>query len=158
MKNFIFVIILIQFYECIALEHCTRDICIPSYYDKLVPPILNDTNVINVWFNDIKILKIDDYDCAITLKIELGLYWIEPRLKAPSSVPYMIPLDQSFLNLLWIPDIYIDDVKKITKHHLNSDYEAIGEILYHFCPQKSKLFKSNCFDQLHKCFIKTPKI
>ena len=34
-------------------------------------------------------------------------------------------MHQPFLKLLWIPDIFIDDVKKIKKYRLNNDYEGI---------------------------------
>ena len=39
--------------------------------------------------------------------------------------PNITHLHQSFLKLLWIPDIFIDDVKKIKKYRLNNDYEGI---------------------------------
>ena len=84
MKPFIQVILLLLhylvFYFTYATKQCTGDVCIPSDYDKLLPPLLNETNEIHVSFNRIRILNVDDYECTITLKFELFLSWLEPRL------------------------------------------------------------------------------
>ena len=73
---------LFQLQMCIGalIENCIDDICIPSNYNRHVRPILNETNDIQVDLTNIKILKVDDKDCTVTISIWLYLKWIDPRL------------------------------------------------------------------------------
>ena len=73
---------LFQLQLCIGalIENCIDDICIPSNYNRHVRPILNETNDIQVDLTNIKILKVDDKDCTVTISIWLYLKWIDPRL------------------------------------------------------------------------------
>ena len=60
--------------NCSAFKICTAEgnLCIPSGYNKLIRPHLNQTTEIGIDINDLKILKINDYDCTITLSLTLG--------------------------------------------------------------------------------------
>ena len=68
MKNLTISIIILQNYIFIcnsfnqshAWLKCIEDICIPSDYNHLVRPLLNQTNNIQVDLRDIKILKVND--------------------------------------------------------------------------------------------------
>ena len=115
--------------NCIqALKYCSGEVCIPSNYNRLQMPLTNDTNNVTVAFNGLQILKVDDYDCQIHLTFELALKWMEPRIIGPFRVPNHILLDESYLKQLWLPDLYIHNVKNIKKHSLLSDFENLSYI------------------------------
>ena len=87
-------------------------------------------------FNLLKILKVNDYDCTITLNFEYGMKWAEPRLKISSNVTAdkSIPLPQSLVKLLWQPDSIIEGLQNLKIHeHNNYDtmYLVNNTILYY---------------------------
>ena len=45
----------------------------------------------------------------------LQVIWKEPRLIAPDEISQSGAMDQKFLNLLWIPDIQIYNLKDFNK-------------------------------------------
>ena len=71
-------------------------------------------------FNSLKILKVNDNDCTITLNFEFGMKWTEPRLKISSSdteLPKRIPFPQSFVEKLWQPKTVIVGLQNIKKYY-----------------------------------------
>ena len=65
MKNLTIIVIYFlhkcnSFNQSHAWLKCIEDICIPSDYNHLVRPLLNQTNNIQVDLRDIKILKVND--------------------------------------------------------------------------------------------------
>ena len=97
------VIILLSIYKiCLAYENgseynCFRKICIPSDYDSLLTPITEEPTPINVNFFYLQLLKIDDYDCTITVKFLLELRWVEPRLKLMRNAINYVTLPREFI-------------------------------------------------------------
>ena len=71
-------------------------------------------------FNSLKILKVNDNECTITLNFEFGMKWTEPRLKISSSddeMPKRIPFPQSFVEKLWQPKTVIVGLQNIKKYY-----------------------------------------
>ena len=112
----------------VALKHCVGEVCIPSSYNRQLRPLQNMTNNILVGFNKLQILKVDDYNCQIHLTFELSLKWVEPRLIGPYNVPDYLPLDESYMKILWLPDLYIDNIKSIEKHSLLNEFESLSYV------------------------------
>ena len=68
------------------------------------------------------------------MSFKYGLIWIEPRLlitttyelsNNPDQLSEIIPLQKSFINLLWIPDTYFHNLKNIKRHSVIQDSEAL---------------------------------
>ena len=68
------------------------------------------------------------------MSFKYGLIWIEPRLlitttyelsNIPDQLSEVIPLQKSFINLLWIPDTYFHNLKNIKKHSVIQESEAL---------------------------------
>ena len=69
------------------------------------------------------------------MSFKYGLIWIEPRLlitvsydlstNKPDQLSETIPLQKSFINLLWIPDTYFHNLKNIKRHSVIQDSEAL---------------------------------
>ena len=122
MNNFLlFAIILIpNYFQCalsISNQTCVEEICIPADYDGLTRPLLNTTNNILVDISKLQILKVNDYDCTITLWLWFYLTWDEPRLIIPQRVPPYVTLDKPFFDELWKPDVYFFNMKETNMKH-----------------------------------------
>ena len=85
-------------------------------------------------FNSLKILKVNDDECTITLNFEFGMKWTEPRLKISSSdtddMPKRIPFPQSFVEKLWQPKPVIVGLQNIKIHNHDTVYLVNKTILY----------------------------
>ena len=109
-------------------QQCSGHICISPEYMKAAPPFLNETNWMNVFFDGIRIQKVDDIDRTISLSLEIYVHWKDPNLEVQNATwnkNDFFSLEKSFLDLLWIPDIYIYDAKKVLKNHVSSDFESL---------------------------------
>ena len=110
-----------------TLERCSGKICIHSDYDRLILPLRNLTNNVEIGIYDLKILKIDDNKGIIKTSFWFIIRWNEPRLIAPSNISEeFIKLEKSFYELLWLPDIMILDLQNMNfRHFLNKDMEVL---------------------------------
>ena len=104
--------------KCHAM--CSGNICIPENYNHLVlPPTNESTNevlYVRIDFDIIDFLKIDDKDFSVTFSTYLGVYWEDPRLTNHSGGNKddgFLTLDTSILSCMWVPDIYMYNLKSI---------------------------------------------
>ena len=144
-----FILIYFNYVKLANSENCFKSICIPSGYDKTVKPEntikyeqdywLNFTNEILVDFENILILGINEKESTISLKLRLSLWWEEPRITLLANATKEdidilkepgIYLPKKFTDDLWLPDAYIENVHKINKFNLISDYQTFYYGLY----------------------------
>ena len=103
-----------------ADSKCIGPVCTPDSYDKTILPFQNKTNHIDVGFQYIKILKVDDEESTITLSLQLFFIWMDPRLKVeiPSEdISFTnftsTTLNSGIMDIIWIPSPDILDLKSI---------------------------------------------
>ena len=106
-------------------QYCVEGVCIPANYSRLTRPMIDSTNQIQVDFANMKILKVDDQECTITVSLWIYLTWVEPRLIIPNEVPTYVSLDESFFSQLWKPDVYFYHLKDIKQHSFFHDFEGL---------------------------------
>ena len=118
MRSLPLVVTLLSIYKiCIAYENnseylsCFRKICIPSDYDSLLTPITVEPTPIRVDFFYLQLLKVDDYDCTITVKFLLQLYWREPRLRLLRNAINYVTLPREFIG----PNHVLESVLRTVK-------------------------------------------
>ena len=98
---------------------CFKDIfCIPTDYDKHNRPI-EGTVVIGLDIDIIEVLAINDQEFSTTIMMYIGANWEEPRLM--SSKDTKAPVDLSLIDDLWIPDLYIYNMKKFKTERIWTD-------------------------------------
>ena len=101
-------------------------------------------------FNFLKILKVNDNECTITLNFEFGMKWTEPRLKISSSdteMPKRIPFPQSFVEKLWQPKTVIVGLQNIKKYHETVYLVVNNTILYYVSEMEVTVY---CKMNFHK--------
>ena len=94
---------------------------------------MNYTNEILVLFEDIMIPRINEKESTITLKLSLSLSWVETRLtilpnatnETKEELVNGIYLPKKFIDILWLPDAYIENVHHIEKFNFIRDYQTI---------------------------------
>ena len=90
-------------------EKCFKDIfCIPANYDKLSRPI-EDLVEIKMEIHITEVISINDQDFTATMMLILEANWQEPRIK--SNTTMKIPLELSIKDDIWVPDLYIPNMK-----------------------------------------------
>ena len=127
MKMYFSVFLTCQFFQFVLSneEYCVEGVCIPANYSRLTRPYTDSTNQIQVDFANMKILKVDDHECTITVSLWIYLTWVEPRLIVPNEVPTYVSLDESFFSQLWKPDVYFYHLKDIKQHSFFHDFEGL---------------------------------
>ena len=96
-----------------------KAVCIPNNYSKYDLPNEGATTV-SLGVKIIDIPKIDDNDFIVTLDVYFSILWTEPRLVINEEkfqkilgARYKIPVEKSFLNELWLPDVEILNLKNL---------------------------------------------
>ena len=108
---------------CSANSSALYPFCLPKDYKKDIRPDTAD-NPLDIFLHlDIKdIIRVNDYDTTITLKLTLSIGWKENRLKVlPQSQDWIVEEDEydwtklnpNWLQCLWIPDVEIVNMKEL---------------------------------------------
>ena len=73
--------------------------------------------IIKLEFNDLEVLQVNDKDFTITIKTYLGVHWNEPRIiSLGPQKDVETPLDLSFMDHVWLPDLEILHLKEIKEY------------------------------------------
>ena len=91
-----------------SFTSCAGKVCVPNDYDKFEMP-KNHVQV-GVDIEIIEILEINDRDFTVSFYMYFSVAWNDPRLMNNAS-DRTVSIETIFLNQLWVPDIYIYNVK-----------------------------------------------
>ena len=113
---------------------CSGNFCIPKNYNRFALPNSESTqDVLNIRidFDITDILEVDDKDFSVTFKAYLGVYWEDPRLTDTlEENDGFISVDHSMLSKIWVPDIYIYNLKSIEVLSILRRFEGKLESFY----------------------------
>ena len=120
----------IQFVCSLAVQQevkCSGYICIPPNYENFNPPFSHKIINVSTNFKAPWIQKVDDIEETISLFLDIVITWEEPRLEVNATLQEnkLYSLDISFLKLLWMPDIFIYDAKKLAINGIDGDLENL---------------------------------
>ena len=90
---------------------CSSSVCIPSTYNKMDTPNANSMSPIKVGVSLLllDIYNIDYHDFTMDLNLYMSFSWIDDRV----SINNTDSVDVNFSHNLWVPDIYIHDLKTL---------------------------------------------
>ena len=114
---------------------CAEEICFPADYSKQVAPINENGNMeVLISFEIWHILDFDDVRFTISVLMYLGVTWNEPRIIAttPHDPDMLKPIDIGFVDSMWLPDIYIYDMKEIITPKFNIPFAGELNLFVYF--------------------------
>lgn len=105
-------------------------ICLPDNYDKLQRPVQDKPVDVKVDLDVTQFLDINDLEFTLTFSMYFGVRWEEPRLESDPNEEkdLYLPVDLSFFNELWVPDVYIYNLKEIHSYKIFTDFAGKIEI------------------------------
>ena len=98
----------------------SKNICLKDNYSKFELPKTEGVNVIYVSIDIDEVLRINDKDYSITFATYFNVEWIERRLYVDpvfaaqnnaSKEQVLIPMNLEFVKDLWLPNIFIYNLK-----------------------------------------------
>jgi hypothetical protein len=105
-----------------SIETCANVFCLPKEYDKLVAPFTESGTLdIAFEFEISQILAFDDIKFTVSILMYLNIIWEDFRIHGPvqEDPKEMTPIDFGFVDSLWLPDVYIYDLKEILLSKFN---------------------------------------
>ena len=71
-------------------------------------------NFVTIETQIMDILEVNDKEFSVTMTMYFNVQWDEPRIETNNtfSKGEMVPIDMMFLNHLWIPNIFIYDLRE----------------------------------------------
>jgi len=94
---------------------CSNSFCLPLDYNKLSPPFKESEPIeIIVTLDGVHFLEFDDTKFTVSLLLGLSIEWDDYRITGPDGIdPWeSFPVDIGFANNLWLPDLYIYNMKE----------------------------------------------
>ena len=107
----------------------------------------------------IEMLEVNEMDFSITFRTDISVFWEEPRIMPPIDAigsGYETVLDTSFLDHLWITNLFIYNLKEIQKFKVltpgKNSIGLISEIIsyFHFFSIYLKDFECCLFQVIHR--------
>jgi len=97
----------------------SKQICLLDNYSKFELPITEGVNKIYVSIDIDEVLRINDKDYSITFATYFNVEWserrlfVDPELEAQynNTEPMMVPMNLEFVKDLWLPNIFIYNLK-----------------------------------------------
>jgi len=118
-------------------RRCASSQCIEGDYDKMALPDTEKATEVHTSFELRDVIDIDDDKFTITFSMYFGVKWKEPRLinHDNSSQPNWMAIDLDFVENLWLPNIFIYDLKEFKAIHVLHKLAALyvvkeGELFY----------------------------
>ena len=125
-------------------EACSNVFCLPKDYDKLAAPF-TESGILDIAFElEIsQILAFDDIRFTVSILMYLNVIWEDSRIQGPAleDPTQMIPIDFGFVDSLWLPDVYIYDMKEIVLSKFNIPFAGDSCILSYILNIIRTLFK-----------------
>ena len=110
--------------------NCDGQICLRNDYSKTKVPKneCSDAPVeVDVKFNFIQIIEVNDIKLTVTLHMIPFVSWIDERIDL-LNISNTVPIDLTWLKYLWFPDIYVYHLKELQKYKmLGNDATSAGK-------------------------------
>jgi hypothetical protein len=102
---------------------CAGQVCLPSNYSRLIG-LYNESSSIDIKVNldVLQILEVNDQLFTVSLTMYFRVAWQDPRILSPPTDNPHIPIALSFLDHLWVPDIYFYNLKSTQTLNIISEF------------------------------------
>ncbi len=115
-----------RFHFSEAQQYCASGICIPENYNKYEIPPVERPLTIDTNLTVFQVLKVNEEDFTVTIFMLMVFTWPEPRLTGYDTIAKnnktLQPLDLHLLSNVWVPDIYIYDMKSLQRSKFLTEF------------------------------------
>ena len=102
---------------------CAGNVCIPDNYDKFEMP---DKHVhVDIGIEVVEILEVNDHDFSTAMYLYCDVSWTDPRIINNAASGKTLQIETSILNYLWVPDIYIYNLKSFYNSRVLTDFGGL---------------------------------
>ena len=102
---------------------CARNVCILDNYDKFEMP---DKHVhVDIGIEVVEILEVNDHDFSTAMYLYFDFSWTDPRLINNATSGKTLQIETSFMDNLWVPDIYIYNLKSFYNSRVLTDFGGL---------------------------------
>ena len=114
---------------------CSRDFCLPKMYDKIqLPPTENNEALkVGTEFSIVQLTSVDDKNFEVKMVMYFRISWDEPRLiymGNVSDVPKLVTAGLDITNYMWMPDIFMYNLKSKTRLKVVRDLASERGIIH----------------------------
>ena len=108
-------------------ENNSEYLCIPTEYLGTIRDAPKAFSEIDVYLNNIQVIKIDDKSQQISLSMEMEIYWCDQRIKWLSDT---VDTAKNILlgEQLWVPDLRIKNETTIYEYELKGSATKIYDL------------------------------
>ena len=131
---------------------CVLGWCLPMNYQKLESPTPHDPVHVDINVEILDILSVNDKEFSISMSMYFSVMWQESRIWTNNTVEagMWYPVSLEFLNDLWIPNVFIYNLKsfsslQVLKRLAGSKIIFYQIVLLTFCEEIIGEIKSNIF-------------
>jgi hypothetical protein len=109
---------------------CAGPVCLPSNYSRLIGPYNESSSFnIEVGLDVLQILEVNDQLFTVSLTMYFWLAWQDPRILSPPTDNPHIPIALSFMDHLWVPDVYFYNLKSTQTLNIISEFAGTYSFL-----------------------------
>ena len=102
---------------------CAGKVCIPDDYDKFEMP--QEHVYVDIGIKIVEILDVLDHDFSAEFYMYFFAAWNDSRLINNATSGKTVNIDTEFLEKLWVPDVYIYNVKSFHNSRVLTDFAGL---------------------------------
>ena len=98
------------------MSQCVKGFCLPLDYQKLESPTPDSPVHVDINVEILDILSVNDKEFSISMSMYFSVMWSEHRIWTNNSLEpdFWYPVSLEFLNDLWIPNVFIYNLKSFS--------------------------------------------
>ena len=112
-----------NFFVAKSYQTCGGKVCTPDEYDMFEMP--EDHIQVDIGIRVVEVLEIDDHDFSAAFYMYFSVTWNDSRLINKAVSGKTVKLETTFLGSLWVPDIYIYNLKSFYNSRVLTDFAGL---------------------------------
>ena len=101
-------------------QTCAEELCIPDDYDMFRMP--EKQVQVEIGIRVVEVLEINDHDFSAEFYMYFAVSWNDARLINYATAGQTLRIETSFMQYMWVPDIYIYNLKSFSSSRVLTDF------------------------------------
>ena len=113
----------VKFLMVDANQTCAGELCIPDDYDMFHMP--EEQLQVEIGIRVVEVLEINDKDFSAEFYMYFAVSWNDARLINYATAGTTLRIETSFMQYMWVPDIYIYNLKSFYSSTVLTDFAGL---------------------------------